>query len=173
MTGSNGISQFTGNISPTKITTSSLTGGGTISGIWTLTAGARIQATYADLAERFESDTSYPVGTVVEIGGANEVTAVVEDLSEKVFGVVSNTAAYLMNSMAGDDETHPPIALSGRVTVRVVGHINKGDRLVSAGNGLGRAAKPGELTAFNTFGRALATKTTDEEGTILAVVLAK
>lgn len=173
MTGSNGIAQFTGNISPTKITTSSLTGGGTISGIWTLTTGARIQATYADLAERFESDTVYPVGTVVEIGGANEVTAVVEDLSEKVFGVVSNTAAYLMNSMAGDDETHPPIALSGRVTVRVVGHINKGDRLVSAGNGLGRAAKPNEVNAFNTFGRALAKKTTDEEGTILAVVLAK
>lgn len=173
MTGSNGIAQFTGNISPTKITTSALTGGGNISGIWTLTTGARIQATYADLAERFESDTVYPIGTVVEIGGANEVTAVVEDLSEKVFGVVSNTAAYLMNSMAGDDETHPPIALSGRVNVRVVGHINKGDRLVSAGNGLGRAAKPNEVNAFNTFGRALVKKTTDEEGTILAVVLAK
>lgn len=173
LTGSNGAVQFSGNIAPAKITTSNIAGGGSISGIWTLTTGARIQATYADLAERFEADTAYPVGTVVEIGGANEVTAVVSDLSDKVFGVVSNTAAYLMNSMAGDDETHPPIALSGRVTVRVVGHVTKGDRLVSAGNGLGRAAKPGEITAFNTFGRALANKTTDEEGTILAVVLAK
>ena len=173
MTGGNGISQFSGNINPGKVTTAAIDGGGTITGIWTLTAGARIQATYADLAERFEADTVYPVGTVVEIGGANEVTAVVEELSEKVFGVVSNTAAYLMNSMAGNDETHPPIALSGRVTVNVIGHVAKGDRLVSAGNGLGRAAKLGELTAFNTFGRALSNKTTDEEGTILAVVLAK
>ena len=162
---------YAGNITATKITVSAIAGGGNISGVWTLAAGATMQATYADLAERYEADAAYAPGTVVEIGGEKEVTAVVSDLSEDVFGVVSNTAAYLMNATAGSDETHPPIALSGRVTVNVTGRINKGDRLVSAGNGLARAAIKSELTAFNSIGRALANKSDEGVGTVLAVVM--
>ena len=164
---------FNGNISPTKITTSHIAGGGDISGVWTLTSGAQIQATYADLAERFHSDAIYEPGTVVEIGGVAEVTAVVDELSEKVFGVVSNTAAYLMNGPAGTDETHPAIALSGRVKVKTIGRVTKGDRLVSAGNGLARAAKPGELTPFNNIGRALENKNIETEELLLAIVVIK
>jgi hypothetical protein len=100
-----------------------------------------------------------------------EVTKVKDDLSEKVFGVVSNTAAYLMNSTSGTDATHPAIALVGRVTVKITGTITKGQRLVSAGNGVARAAQPGEATAFNTIGRALADKTTNDLGTVEAVVM--
>ena len=173
LTGANAVGQFTGNIAPTKVTTTAISGGGTVSGIWTLAAGARWQATFADLAERFEADAVYTPGTVVEIGGEKEITAVSSDLSDDVFGVVSNTAAYLMNQGAGTDETHPPIALSGRVTVNVTGKVNKGDRLVSAGNGLARAATPGEATAFNTIGRALVDKQTPEAGTIEAIVTIK
>jgi hypothetical protein len=125
------------------------------------------------LAERFAADAVYEVGTVVELGGAEEVTAVVDDLSETVFGVVSNTAAYLMNSMAGENDTHPPIALSGRVQVKVIGEVKKGDRLVSAGKGFARAAKEGEVTAFNSIGRALVDKTTSGEGTVKAIVMVK
>jgi hypothetical protein len=94
----------------------------------------------------------------------------VEELSEKVFGVISTRAAYLMNSGAGTDETHPPIAMTGRVPVRVTGMISKGDRLVSAGNGLARAAQPGEATAFNVIGRALESRTDIGEGTVEAIV---
>jgi hypothetical protein len=144
---------------------------GNITGNWTLTTGSRLQATYADLAERFESDEVLTPGTVVEIGGTKEVTKVKDELSENIFGVVSNTAAYLMNSTAGTDETHPPIALAGRVTVTVTGTIAKGQRLVSAGNGIARAAQPGEATAFNTIGRALADKNTNDLGTVEAVVM--
>lgn len=128
------------------------------------------QAQYADLAERFESDRSYQPGTVVEIGGLKEITAVVEDLSEKVFGVISSKAAYLMNAGAGSDDTHPPIAVNGRVPVRVVGSVSKGDRLVSAGNGLARAASRNEMTAFNVIGRALENKDSDGEGIVEAIV---
>jgi hypothetical protein len=166
-------SGFTGNIAPTKVTTSHLAGGGDISGVWTLTAGARIQATYADLAERFHADAEYDVGTVVEIGGSAEVTAVVDELSDNVFGVVSKTAAYLMNGPAGTDETHPQIALAGRVTVKTIGRVTKGQRLVSAGNGLARAAQPGEATMFNTIGRALEHKNIETEELLLAVVVIK
>jgi hypothetical protein len=122
------------------------------------------------LAERFEADSAYPAGTVVELGGAKEITSVVEELSEKVFGVISTAAGFLMNGSAGDDVSHPPIAMSGRVPVRVVGFVAKGDRLVSAGNGLARAATREELTSFNVIGRSLNDKSTEEVGTVEAVV---
>jgi hypothetical protein len=51
----------------------------------------------------------------------------------EVFGVISASPAYGMNSGAGTDETHPYVALSGRVPVRVVGKVRKGDRLVTSG----------------------------------------
>jgi hypothetical protein len=125
------------------------------------------------LAERYESDAQYEVGTVVEIGGDKEITAVREELSEEVFGVISNTAAYLMNSQAGDDVTHPAVAIAGRLKVKVTGPITKGQRLVSAGNGLARGASKAELTPFNSIGRSLANKTDDGEGIIEAVVIIK
>ena len=127
-------------------------------------------AQYADLAERFEADVEYPAGTVVELGGAKEVTVAQQDLTDAVFGVISTQAAYLMNGSAGSNETHPPIAMSGRVPVRVVGAVKKGDRLVSAGNGIARSAKQGEANAFNVIGRALETKATNDEGTVEAIV---
>ena len=175
LTGSNAVVQFSGNIAPTRITTSIITTGanttaGNITGNWTLTAGSRFNATYADLAERFEADTYYDAGTVVELGGNKEITAVQYELSEDVFGVVSDTAGYLMNAMAGDDNTHPPIAVGGRVKVKVTGKVKKGQRLVSAGNGIARAAKQGEATAFNIIGRSLENKTTDDVGAVEAFV---
>jgi len=143
---------------------------GNITGQWSLTTGSRLTATYADLAERFAADDVYAPGTVVELGGEKEITIVKDELSEKVFGVVSNTAAYLMNAGSGEDDTHPAIALAGRVKVNVIGKVNKGDRLVSAGQGKARAAKLGEANAFNTVGRALIDKYTDDEGSVEAVV---
>jgi hypothetical protein len=169
----NSSTGFTGNLWPAKITTQHLAGGGDISGVWTLATGAQIQATYADLAERFHADAVYQPGTVVEIGGVAEVTALVDELSENVFGVVSNTAAYLMNGPAGTDETHPAVALAGRVKVKTIGKVVKGQRLVSAGNGLARAAKPGEATMFNTIGRALEHKNIEPEELLLAIVVIK
>ena len=164
---------YTGTLQPSSLTTSSILGGGTIGGIWTLSGGARLNATYADLAERFESDAEYDAGTVVELGGEKEVTSVVNDLSENVFGVVSKTAAYLMNSAAGSDKTHPAIAMSGRVQVKVSGSVKKGDRLVSAGRGKARAAQLGEATAFNTIGRSLVNKNDEGTGTVEAIVTIK
>jgi hypothetical protein len=78
-----------------------------------------------------------------------------------------------MNDGAGSDATHPPVAMTGRVPVRVVGQVAKGDRLVSAGNGLARAALLGEATAFNVIGRALVAKSDLAEGTVEAIVTIK
>ena len=153
------------------ITTGAEGTAGNITGIWSLVGASRIQATYADLAERFAADDILEPGTVVEIGGSAEITAVKYELSEDVFGVISNTAAYLMNSGAGSDKTHPPVAVSGRVDVKVTGIVKKGDRLVSAGNGCARAAKKGEANAFNTIGRALSDKDTNDIGFVEAIVM--
>ena len=132
--------------------------------------GQSTSAQYADLAERFEADAEYSPGTVMALGGAKEITQANEDLSEDVFGVISTKAAYLMNAGAGDSDTHPPVAMSGRCPVRVIGPVDKGDRLVSAGNGLARAATRAEANNFNVIGRSLETKYSDEEGTIEAIV---
>jgi hypothetical protein len=158
------------NIQTPIITTGANSTAGNLTGNWTLSTGSRLQATYADLAERFEADAYYDAGTVVEMGGDKEITAVQYDLSEDVFGVVSATAAYLMNSGAGNDTTHPPIAVGGRVKVKVTGKVKKGERLVSAGKGIARAALAGEATSFNVIGRALENKTTDDTGTVEAFV---
>ena len=130
-------------------------------------------AQYADVAERFEIDVEQPAGTVVELGGSAEITCSTQELSDKVFGVISTQAAYLMNSGAGTDATHPPVAMTGRVPVRVIGTVQKGDRLVSAGNGLARSAKPGEATWSNTIGRALRSKLDSGTGTVEAIVTIK
>ena len=162
---------YPGNLITTNITTGSSATAGNITGNWSLTQNSKLLATYsADIAERYAADGVYTVGTVVELGGDYEVTLAKTDLSSEIFGVVSNTYAHLLNSAAGTDETHPPIALTGRVAVRVIGQVAKGQRLVSAGNGLARAGKLDELTAFNVVGRSLVNKTDDGEGIIEAAV---
>ena len=138
--------------------------------VGTTFAGTAVRALYADLAERFEADTEYEPGTVVEMGGPAEITKVSAELSDNVFGVISTNAAYLMNAGAGTDVTHPPIAMSGRVPVKVVGTVKKGDRLVSAGNGCARAGSKAEITPWNVIGRSLVDKLDADEGIIEAIV---
>lgn len=161
---SNGNINFNVNQGGTPTTVMSINGStGVIS-------GNQINANYADMAERFAADSEYEAGTVVELGGNEEITMAAQDLSETVFGVISTHAAYLMNGRAGTDITHPPVAMTGRVPVKSVGVIHKGDRLVSAGNGRARAAQSGEATAFNVIGRALQDKLDAGEGMVEAIV---
>jgi|TARA_Y100000389_G_scaffold26736_1_gene22980 hypothetical protein len=157
----------------TTLTTGANTTAGTITGNWTLSTGSRLTATYADLAERFSADDVYEPGTVVELGGSAEITAVKYELSEDVFGVISDNMAFLMNNGAGDNDTHPAVAMTGRVRVKTLGTVRKGQRLVSAGEGYARAADNGESTAFNVIGRALEDKTTIDLGTVEAIVTIK
>jgi len=132
--------------------------------------GTATQAQYADVAERFASDAVYEPGTVVALGGAAEITASVEEASEEVFGVISTRPAHLMNAGAGSDESHPAVAVSGRVPIKVIGKVSKGQRLISAGNGLARGAQRSEITSLNVVGRSLEDKTTEEAGVVEAIV---
>jgi len=118
-------------------------------------------AQYADVAERFEADAPMTAGAVVEVGGTAEITETTSDLSENVFGVISDMPAYAMNAAAGNNESHPYVAMTGRTPVRVTGAVTKGQRLVTSSvKGCARAAQQGEsISPFHVIGRALETNT--------------
>ena len=118
-------------------------------------------AQYADVAERFEADAPMSAGAVVEVGGDAEITETTSDLSENVFGVISEQPAYAMNAAAGNNDTHPYVAMTGRTPVRVTGAVTKGQRLVtSTVKGCARAVATGEsISPFHVIGRALESST--------------
>ena len=110
---------------------------GSVVGTWSLGTGSSLQATWADLAEKYSADADYEPGTVLEFGGMHEVT-IAEDSTRRVAGVVSTNPAYVMNiECAGDHVV--TIAMTGRVPCKVRGQVRKGDMMVSAGSGFARA----------------------------------
>jgi hypothetical protein len=119
------------------------------------------QAQYADVAERFEADAPMEIGSVVEVGGTAEITEATSEMSQDVFGVISDKPAYMMNAGAGDNNTHPFVAMTGRTPVRVIGAVTKGQRLVTSSiKGCARAVAQGEsISPFNVIGRALESNT--------------
>ena len=119
-------------------------------------------AQYADLAERYEADCQTEVGDVVILGGNAEITKCEEALSDAVFGVISESPAFLMNAQAGNNDSHPMVALKGRVMVKLQGTGQSGDRIVSAGDGEARVAQIEECTTFNTLGRLIKHKYNEE-----------
>lgn len=146
---------------------------GNIHGVWTLSTGSKLEATYADLAERYASDEPYPPGTVIKFGGTREVTICDSDASSDVFGVVSTAPAYLMNATSGSMTSHVAVVMLGRAPVRVIGLVPKHARLVSAGDGLARAVRSDETVADSAIiGRSLESKTTTGIGKVEAVLAA-
>jgi|TARA_A100001015_G_scaffold163961_2_gene182262 hypothetical protein len=129
-------------------------------------------AQYADVAERFAADAPMAEGAVVMLGGTQEITETSTDKSPKVFGVISTQPAYAMNAGAGNNESHPYVAMTGRTPVRVTGSVNKGDRLVSSSiKGTARAVSDSEdINPFHVIGRALENKTDDSIGMVNCVV---
>ncbi len=116
-------------------------------------------AQYADLAERYATDMPLEVGDVVILGGSKEITKCKNELDTRVFGVVSENPAFLMNKDAGNNDSHPMIALKGRARVKVQGVGKAGDRIVSSSiAGVARVADLAECTAFNVLGRLIQDK---------------
>ena len=99
---------------------------------WRTIYGREVEATFADLAERYEADKKLTVGAVVVFGGDKEVTECSEEMDVSVAGIISGNPALKMNSDAGSDDTHPYVALKGRVPCQVIGPVTKGDLLVTS-----------------------------------------
>ena len=119
-------------------------------------------AQYADLAEIYESDSEYEVGTVVIFGGEKEITVSSMGADPRVAGVISENPAYLMNSEA----TGQAVALQGKVPCKVVGVINKGDMLVTHSQHPGVARKGNDPKVGTVIGKALEEYNSTEIGTI-------
>ena len=125
--------------------------------------GIASSARYADVAERYETDVRLESGDVVVIGGAKEITKSTTENDIEVFGVISTNPAYRMNEDAGNDITHPFVAMLGRVPCKVIGKVKKGQRLVTSSiPGVAMAAV--NLTSVEnaaSFARALVNKDTN------------
>jgi len=117
-------------------------------------SGIATFAQYGDLAEKYLPDADYEVGTVLMIGGDQEVTAA--QAGFRAIGVVSEKPAYLMNS---ELEGGVAVALKGRVPVKVTGAVIKGQRLVASSNGVAHASFSSHIDVF-----AIALETNTDAG---------
>jgi hypothetical protein len=147
------------------ITTGSSSTAGSITGAWSLTG--TFQATYADLAEYYEGDREYEPGTVLIFGGEKEVTTTNMVNDTRSAGVVTTNPAYVMNENCPG--TKVCIALAGRVPVKVVGRVKKGDMLTTAATP-GFAVKALNPTLGSIIGKALEDKDTGEAGVIQVAI---
>jgi hypothetical protein len=94
--------------------------------------GTSTTAKYADLAEKYLPDANYEIGTVMMIGGSAEVTQH-DGRKVRAIGVISEYPAYKMN----DGQVGGVyVALKGRVPVKVVGPVEKGQALIGTAHGL-------------------------------------
>lgn len=98
--------------------------------------GTATSALYADLAEKYLTDKIYDPGTVVVIGGSAEVTACQQ--GDRAFGAVSANPAFKMNDNLINGTY---IALKGRLPIKIVGPVNKGDKLIADNDGCASAVK--------------------------------
>ena len=124
--------------------------------------GTATSARYADLAEKYLADADYETGTVVIVGGDKEVTA--STWGQRAVGVVSANPAYMMNS---ELEGGTYIALKGRVPVKVIGVVRKGDRLVAGDRGCAQVAQD----RLDVFAIAMESSDNDDVKLIESVVL--
>ena len=127
--------------------------------------GEALEADYADLAENYVGDIAYVPGTVLQLGGAEDVTAAVHE----VFGVVSENPAYRMDTaLTGANVV--PVAMVGKVPVRIIGAAKKHDFLIlSAIPGVAIAVTERPL-GKKIIGRTLEEKTSATIDTVLSVV---
>ena len=190
------LSTVTGNITAHDVTLGgnlTITGGNLSAGIGTVSIGALVNnnangvgnigssskyfntvfarataAEYADLAENYTADAEYAPGTVVIFGGEQEITISTEVADERVAGAISTNPAHLMNS----GQAGLPVALRGRIPVKLIGAVTKGDGLVTSSvAGYAQSVGRSRLYGQAVFAKALETDLADGEKTIIAVIL--
>lgn len=160
-----------GNIQLGNITNQNSNGVGNIGTSTTYFNTAFVKSTsaqYADVAERYQADADYPVGTVLVIGGDKEVTQCTAKCQTSIAGTVSENPGVLMNRGL-EVENVVNVALLGRVPCRVKGMIKKGDLLMSSGTP-GIATKVDDYRPGCVIGKALESYSSDAEGTIEIMV---
>ena len=143
-------------LTSTTLTTGASSTAGSITGNWSLTTGSRLQATYADIAEMYSTDKEYEPGTIVMFGGEKELTIAKGTATTKVAGVITTNPAFIMNKECEGQA----IALKGRIPVKVIGKVNKGDFII-ASNEPGVGIATDKYVGGAVIGKAIETKDTD------------
>lgn len=148
----------------------------TAGGSWTFSdtitgtyfTGTAYKARWGDLAELYESDTIYPKGTLVKFGGDKDLTIADDEAN----AVISSDPGMILGDVESPDAQ--PIALVGKVPVRITGKINKFDKIVLS-EVSGVARKYNEKTDKNKviLGKAMRSKDYTEEDLVLCVVQLK
>jgi hypothetical protein len=124
-------------------------------------------AQYADLAEKYTADAVYSPGTVVVFGGPEEITVTNQAVDIRVAGAISTDPAYLMNSGSNG----LPVALRGKIPVRVIGIVTKGCPLVTSHiPGTAQAASE-NVNPLAVFAKSIVDDNRTEERLIMAVVI--
>jgi len=94
--------------------------------------GTATAAQFADLAEIYSTKEEYSVGTVVSVCECEDHEMEPAEQASYAIGIISENPAYLMNSEADGQA----VALKGRVPVRVVGSVKKGQKLYVLDSGV-------------------------------------
>jgi hypothetical protein len=132
--------------------------------------GISMEAEFADVAEIYVGDASYEPGTLVSLGGEAEVTQTTSVADQNVFGIVSTRPAYLMNAKQKRDKNAMPIAVAGRIPVKVKGEVKRGDRLIASDiPGVAQSA-PVDAPAWSIVGRSLGNFSGEGIGKVEATV---
>jgi hypothetical protein len=166
----------TGTIQSTTLTAGSSSTAGSIIGDWTLTSGSTLNATYADLAEKYTADEDYEAGTVVLFAGEAELTACGNHASHAVAGIITTNPAQVYNAecTAGEGEFVVELALIGRVPCKVIGPVHKGDLIVSSEcPGFGCAADLDNLKVGTIIGKAITGYNGDTPDGVCEVLVGK
>lgn len=154
-----------GNITPAGNVTQNI---GSSSSWFNSIYGTAVHAQYADLAENYLADVEYEPGTVVIFGGEAEITTTSVFADTRVAGAISTDPAYLMNGACGG----LPLALRGRIPLKLIGPVEKGDLLVTSTTP-GYAVSVGNDKSYGAsiFAKSLTNDLSDGEKIIEAVIL--
>ena len=106
--------------------------------------GTASAAVYGDLAEKYIGDQTYSPGTVMVVGGDEEITAASAS-SAYIAGVISTLPGFLMNSAL---ENGQELAFVGRVPVKVTGAITKGQPVFADNGGVASNTANGPLVGL-------------------------
>ena len=123
--------------------------------------GTATQARYADLAEKYTTETELPAGTAVAVSVKEEYEVMPARASNLCIGVVSTDPALMMNCEADGQY----IGLKGRLPVRVNGPVKKGQAVYAWNEGVCRTI---ETTAL--VGVALETNLDEGEKLVECVL---
>ena len=142
-------------------------------GNWTFSNdinGTALKAKWADLAEIYECDENEVLipGTLVKFGGKYEITKTGKN-DRDVFGVISTKPGVILNKKEKQGEK---VALIGRVPVRIIGKVNRFDKLTTSyiPGVAKRKTFLDTLMCKPTIGRALHTDTNTNEKLVESVV---